>query len=116
DIQSTAVAEWAREIATQYGVDCRGMAVDITSPEAVKSGFDQMLSRFNRADILINNAANDPKVTTTADLAWSRLENFSLDRLPARYGGGLNGGFSVQPDGGFLHGQVGRWSHLECRL
>ena len=46
DIQSTAVAERAREIAAQYGVDCRGMAVDITSPEAVKSGFEQVLARF----------------------------------------------------------------------
>lgn len=93
DIQSAAVAECAREIAAQYGVDCLGMAVDITSPEAVKRGFDQVLSRFNRADILINNAANDPKVTTTSALTWSRLENFSLELWRQDMAVGLTGAF-----------------------
>jgi NAD(P)-dependent dehydrogenase (short-subunit alcohol dehydrogenase family) len=93
DIQSTAAAEGAREITAQYGVDCRGMAVDITSPEAVKSAFDQVLSRFNRADILINNAAHDPKVTATSGLAWSRLENFSLELWRQDMAVGLTGAF-----------------------
>ena len=93
DIQGAAAAERAREIAAQYGVDCQGMAVDITSPEAVRSGFDQVLSRFNRADILINNAANDPKVTSTSNLTWSRLENFSLDHWLQDMAVGLTGAF-----------------------
>jgi NAD(P)-dependent dehydrogenase (short-subunit alcohol dehydrogenase family) len=92
DIQSTATVERAREIAAQYGVDCQGLDVDITSREAVREAFDQVLARFNRADILINNATNDPKVTT-ADLAWSRLENFSLENWWQDLAVGLTGAF-----------------------
>jgi NAD(P)-dependent dehydrogenase (short-subunit alcohol dehydrogenase family) len=93
DIQGPAVAERAREIGAHYGVDCQGLAVDITSPEAVKSGFDQTLSRFNRIDILINNAANDPKVNANSGLGWSRLENFSLDNWRQDLAVGLTGAF-----------------------
>jgi len=108
DIQSSAIAARAREIAAQYGVDCQGMTVDITSPEAVKRGFDQVLSRFNRADILINNAANDPKVTTAANLAWSRLENFSLDLWLQDMAVGLTGAFLCsQTVGSYLASQGG---------
>jgi NAD(P)-dependent dehydrogenase (short-subunit alcohol dehydrogenase family) len=73
DISAAAVTERAGEIAAQYGVDCRGMVVDITSPAAVQGGFEAVLAHYHRADILINNAANDPKVSADADLAWSRL-------------------------------------------
>lgn len=108
DIQRAAVTERAGEIAAQYGVDCRGMTVDITSPEAVKRGFDQVLARFNRADILINNAANDPKVTATANLAWSRLENFSLDLWLQDMAVGLTGAFLCsQTVGSYLASQGG---------
>jgi NAD(P)-dependent dehydrogenase (short-subunit alcohol dehydrogenase family) len=107
DIQGAAATERAREIAAQYGADCQGMAVDITSPAAVKSGFDQVLDRFNRADILINNAANDPKVTDS-DLAWSRLENFSLENWWQDMAVGLTGAFLCsQTVGSYLARQGG---------
>jgi NAD(P)-dependent dehydrogenase (short-subunit alcohol dehydrogenase family) len=93
DIQNSAVVELAQAISEKYRIDCLGMAVDITSPEAVKIGFDQVLSRFNRADILINNAANDPKVTSTSNLAWSRLENFALALWLQDLAVGLTGAF-----------------------
>jgi NAD(P)-dependent dehydrogenase (short-subunit alcohol dehydrogenase family) len=93
DIQSAAVAERAREIAAHSGVDCRGMVVDITSPAAVRSGFDQVMAQFKRVDILINNAANDPKVTAASDPGWSRLENFSLDLWRQDLAVGLTGSF-----------------------
>jgi NAD(P)-dependent dehydrogenase (short-subunit alcohol dehydrogenase family) len=108
DIQGAAATERAREIAAQYGADCQGMAVDITSPAAVKSGFDQVLARFNRADILINNAANDPKVTATSNLAWSRLENFSLDLWLQDMAVGLTGAFLCsQTVGSYMARQSG---------
>ncbi len=108
DIQSAAAAERAKEIAAQYGVDCQGMAVDITSPEAVKNAFGQLLARFNRADILINNAANDPKVTATSDPAWSRLENFSLKLWQQDMAVGLTGAFLCsQTVGSYLANQGG---------
>jgi len=108
DIQGPAVAARAREIGAHYGVDCQGLAVDITSPEAVKSGFDQTLSRFNRVDILINNAANDPKVSANSGLGWSRLENFSLDNWRQDLAVGLTGAFLCsQMVGTYLANQGG---------
>ena len=47
-------------------------------------------------DILINNAANNPKMETPADLANARLENFPLAHS-ARFGGGADGGLPVPP-------------------
>jgi NAD(P)-dependent dehydrogenase (short-subunit alcohol dehydrogenase family) len=93
DIDREALAAQSREISAQYGVDCQGLMVDITSPEAVSRGFEQVLARFNRVDILINNAANDPKVSGAAGLAWSRLENFSLDHWAQDLAVGLTGAF-----------------------
>jgi NAD(P)-dependent dehydrogenase (short-subunit alcohol dehydrogenase family) len=108
DIQRAAVTERAGEIAAQYGVDCRGMTVDITSPEAVKRGFEDVLARFNRADILINNAANDPKVTAASGRTWSRLENFSLDLWLQDMAVGLTGAFLCsQTVGSYLASQGG---------
>jgi NAD(P)-dependent dehydrogenase (short-subunit alcohol dehydrogenase family) len=108
DIPTSAVTERAGEIAAQYGVDCRGMVVDITSPAAVQRGFEDVLAHYNRADILINNAANDPKVSADADLAWSRLENFSLDHWLQDLAVGLTGAFLCsQTVGSYLAKQGG---------
>jgi NAD(P)-dependent dehydrogenase (short-subunit alcohol dehydrogenase family) len=108
DIQSSSLTERAGEIATQYGVDCQGMTVDITSPEAVNRGFEQVLGRFARADILINNAANDPKVTAASNRSWSRLEHFSLDLWLQDLAVGLTGAFLCsQTVGSYMAGQGG---------
>jgi len=40
-----------------------GMNVDITSDHQVAESCKEILSKFGRIDVLINNVANDPKVT-----------------------------------------------------
>ena len=37
-----------------------------------------MIKKFGRIDILINNAANNPKVEATGLIGWARFENFPL--------------------------------------
>jgi NAD(P)-dependent dehydrogenase (short-subunit alcohol dehydrogenase family) len=93
DIQGEAAEDRAREIGALYGVPARGMAVDITMPEAVKAAVDEVVSLYGRVDILINNAANDPKVAPATDPAWSRFENFSLDLWSKDLAVGLTGAF-----------------------
>jgi NAD(P)-dependent dehydrogenase (short-subunit alcohol dehydrogenase family) len=67
-----------------------------------------VLAQFHRADILINNAANDPKVSADADLSWSRLENFSLDHWRQDMAVGLTGAFLCsQTVGSYLARQGG---------
>jgi NAD(P)-dependent dehydrogenase (short-subunit alcohol dehydrogenase family) len=52
----------------------------------------EVLGRFGRVDILINNAARNPKVEG-GDTAWSRLENLPLAQWEADLAVGLTGAF-----------------------
>ena len=93
DINSQAVQDRCREIAEKYNISCLGMNVDITDPKNVKNGVNEVLETLHRVDILINNAANDPKVVHGESLAWSRLKNFSLDMWQKDIAVGLTGVF-----------------------
>jgi len=93
DIRADAVQKKAEEIRNTYPVDCRGMTVDITDPESVQAGLDDVLNLYGQIDILINNAANDPKVGTGDNLDRSHLENFSLDDWQNDLAVGLTGAF-----------------------
>jgi len=93
DINSQAVQDRSREIAEKYNIPCQGMNVDITDSENVKNGVNKVLKTLHRVDILINNAANDPKVAHDESPAWSRLENFSLDMWQKDIAVGLTGAF-----------------------
>ncbi len=92
DINAQRVQEKSREIAESCQSECLGMDVDITDPESIRSGLDSVLDSLQRADILINNAANDPKVDNTG-LNLSRLENFPLDLWQKDIAVGLTGAF-----------------------
>ena len=51
--------------------------MDITNPESISSVSKKILDNNSRVDILINNAAIDPKVSKNLNLKnSSRLENF----------------------------------------
>ncbi|QWD62356.1 SDR family oxidoreductase [Polynucleobacter sp. MWH-UH25E] len=68
--------------------------MDVTSPEAIISVAKNLWGDGLRIDILINNAAIDPKVKESiALLETSRLENFSLEQWNLEIAVGLNGAF-----------------------
>jgi NAD(P)-dependent dehydrogenase (short-subunit alcohol dehydrogenase family) len=93
DIQGKVTEECGRELATRYGVPAQGMAVDITMSEAVKAALDKVIITYGMVDILINNAANDPKVASGTNASWSRFENFTLDLWTQDLAVGLTGAF-----------------------
>lgn len=63
--------------------------MDITNPDEVHAVSNQI---DRRIDILINNAAIDPKMKNSSDiLEKSRLENFSLDQWNKEISVGLTG-------------------------
>jgi NAD(P)-dependent dehydrogenase (short-subunit alcohol dehydrogenase family) len=70
-----------------------GYEADVTDPAQVSGLLSAVLERFGRVDILINNAANNPKVEDAAASAWSRLENFPLAIWEADLAVGLTGAF-----------------------
>jgi NAD(P)-dependent dehydrogenase (short-subunit alcohol dehydrogenase family) len=95
DINGRGAQAAAREIAQRYGVDCLGAATDITRRASVERLLEMLLGRYGRVDILINNAANNPKVeaTPTSGEEWSRFENFPLAVWNQDLQVGLTGAF-----------------------
>ncbi len=84
----------ADQLQAAHGPQCLGLAADITSESSLEAARDQILARFGRIDILINNAANNPKVEDQKPgQPWSRLENFPLATWNADIAVGLTGAF-----------------------
>ncbi|HEB79396.1 MAG TPA: SDR family NAD(P)-dependent oxidoreductase, partial [Rhodospirillales bacterium] len=85
----------AQEAAATVGGDAIGMATDITDEVAVRAALAEVLKAYGRLDILINNAANNPKVEGggLADKPWSRLENFPVEVWNDDIAVGLTGAF-----------------------
>jgi NAD(P)-dependent dehydrogenase (short-subunit alcohol dehydrogenase family) len=83
----------ATQLTGDYGVECIGEVADITNEASLQDVRDRLLDRFGRIDILINNAANNPKVEDTQGQTWSRLENFPLEVWNADIRVGLTGAF-----------------------
>lgn len=93
DISGERAKRKAEEIAGSYGVSALGLQMDITNPSAIAQGLDEVLSRFARVDILINNAANNPKMESGGGVNFSQFENFPLEQWSADLSVGLTGAF-----------------------
>ena len=95
DLDGEKAKTCSDEIATTFGVQSLGLSVDITEPEAVSGVLSETLKAFGRVDILINNAANNPRVEGGDLLSrnWTRLENFPLDIWHQDLAVGLTGAF-----------------------
>ena len=68
--------------------------MDVSQPEAVRAVADEFAAAGRRVDILVNNAAIDPKVKGDEGLLeTSRLECFALEQWNAQLAVGLTGAF-----------------------
>jgi NAD(P)-dependent dehydrogenase (short-subunit alcohol dehydrogenase family) len=74
---------------TGFAVEC--VECDITSEKDIQEALAKIVAQHGRLDILINNAANNPKVENAGGLDNSRLENFPLDSWHADLAVGLTG-------------------------
>ena len=94
DLEKANPASRAQQLQTMLAVECLGKSCDITSEESILAARDGILDKFGRIDILINNAANNPKVESdSSGKQWSRLENFPLEVWNADISVGLTGAF-----------------------
>ncbi len=108
DIDKAAAEREAQRIQETYGANAQGMTVDITDPASVADGLADVLKTFGRVHILINNAANDPKVGPEAGTAWNRFENFSRELWDQDMAVGLTGAFLCsQAVGAHMAGENG---------
>lgn len=83
----------AAQLSDCKGVAALGLAGDITSLSQVEGLRDKVLEKFGRIDILINNAANNPKMESGTGINFSRLENFPLEIWENDIRVGLTGAF-----------------------
>jgi NAD(P)-dependent dehydrogenase (short-subunit alcohol dehydrogenase family) len=93
DIQQQRTSEKAAALSREYGVPAIGRAADITKLPEIEALRAEILKLFGRLDILINNAANNPKVEAGAEVNFSRLENFPVAQWEADLAVGLTGAF-----------------------
>lgn len=69
-----------------------GLAADVTNKESLEAALREVLHRHGRVDILVNNAARNPKVEKSGDgPALSRFENLSLEEWNLDIAVGLTG-------------------------
>ena len=99
------IEEVAKEIADTYGVETMAVPCDITDTDRVNAAVDEILARFGRIDILINNAGTSA-VAPAEDITDPQFENemqidlfgtFRVARavakkamIPAKYGRIIN--------------------------
>src|ERR1039458_9499027 len=105
DIRGDEAGAEAAKIGKAFGVPAMGVACDVTRAESVTALLATVRSTYARVDILVNNAANNPKVEGGGK-DFSRLERFSLEQWNADVAVGLTGAFlCAQIIGGALAAQ-----------
>src|SRR5438105_5063253 len=93
DLDATGAERVAAEIADEYGVAAAGERVDVTDEAEVVGLLERVLARHGRVDILVNNAANDPKVGSGGAPGWARVEGFPFEVWNQDIAVGLTGAF-----------------------
>lgn len=95
DINEVALANASSQLSQQFDeTKILTKVMDVTKIEVVRGVSESLRSRGLRVDILVNNAAIDPKVASNGGiLEASRLENLSLDQWNLQIAVGLTGAF-----------------------
>ncbi len=92
---SQAGLETARAgLFAETGVDADIYVADITRLEELQVICDQVVKAYGHIDILINNAARNPKVESADGKNFSRLENFPWEQWRQDLDVGLGGAFN----------------------
>lgn len=95
DINERAAQQRASDLSKKYNREVLGIYADITTADSVQVLSDRCIENFDKVDILINNAANDPKVKQekTDSVPWSRFEVFPEEIWSKDLSVGLTGAF-----------------------
>ena len=80
DVDAQAGARIAGQVRQDTGGEVVAIPTDVTDPTSVEAMVNQTLQRFGRIDILVNNAALDPKFDPASATSHSAsFEDFPLD-------------------------------------
>ena len=94
DINTDGLASNATRLTEETGCKALTLVADITDLDAVRRAFEQLMACHGRVDILINNAARNPKVESAGDKDFSRLEHFPWEQWQLDLNVGLGGAFN----------------------
>ncbi len=83
----------AAKLSEQWKARVAGFEVDITRQEEIERMEKVLTERLGGIDILINNAARNPKVEEGSAAHFSRLENFPIETWTGDLAVGLTGAF-----------------------
>jgi NAD(P)-dependent dehydrogenase (short-subunit alcohol dehydrogenase family) len=93
DLSGEHLISTESKLRERYGKErVLAVACDITTRQNIESAFSKIMDYYNRIDVLINNASNNPKVES-GQQNWSRFETFSLDFWNQDINVGLTGAF-----------------------
>ena len=81
----------AEEISRTYNTKCEFKFCDITNESEIENVKDYLIHKYGSVDILVNNAAINPKVEGEGIKNTLRLENFSKYQWDLELGVGLTG-------------------------
>ena len=93
DLPQACPEQRAKTLSETFRCESLGIATDISNEKSITAARDEILDKFSKLDILINNAANNPKMEAGTGKQWSRLENLSIDVWEADLRVGLTGAF-----------------------
>ena len=95
DIGEAGLASASESLARNAnGARILTRVMDVSRPDAIRAVADELAATGLRMDILVNNAAIDPKVKGDQGVVeTSRLENFPLDQWYLQVAVGLTGAF-----------------------
>lgn len=96
DVSRSAVDSAKVKIADLYGMDytIESYIADITKREEIEQIADDLLGKYGHIDVLINNAANNPKVEgSAANMKAIQFENFPIQMWLDDVAVGLTGAF-----------------------
>lgn len=97
DLEKEKCTQLANAINKKFSVDSLGIDADITNKECIKNVLDAILDRFNKIDIIVNNAAIDHKVDA------EESNNYYLEGYPVEL---WNKIVNVNLTGTFLCSQI----------
>ena len=94
DLNNTLMDEAIDIIKTEYpDSNIHKLTLDVTNEKSIEYALNTILDQSGKVDILVNNAAIDPKVKSASDKNLSRLENFDLEDWNLQLNVGLTGAF-----------------------
>ena len=92
DIDAEHLEHVSAEIQSRHGVRTLGVVADVSRRESLEEALARVLGAFGSVDILINNAARNPKVEgDRGGQKWSHFEHYPLGEWERDVAVGLTG-------------------------